>query len=441
MNRNVGLTDILFFVGIFLIPFDNIKFAPSAGWAAISPYFFLTAACLFLLSSPGKLAALISLIPTHVGLLASFIVVTSLISYAILPVYWPHLILTLFKLILGFAFLFCLFCMQKRNHRWIYRATKILFYGYLIALLFGILQFLYLKGFAPQIIPFDSIFSRYYQNKVQFSFTEPSFASVHVFGIISFFSLLAIREPSRKRNYLGYISPFFIAISVFSGSSLRVLMDCASVGTALFVSIPGRKKLLMLIIGSACIAAGLAYLPPQITERINRIITSEQILDPSAAIRKFRFDAAIDGVKSSSYTLLFGYGFGNSGAAMATGYTEAYKSVIAKYSEIEELETKPDGLTYSMHAKWIAEHGFIGYISIIILLFNRRYKFLWASTLIIYFQFDSYAFYTLWLYLYARIFALGSDQDLILMLSKRSNSRNRPLLPAHPISSNCSAFP
>ena len=33
-------TDIIFDIGLFFVPFENFFFAPSAGWAAISPIIF-----------------------------------------------------------------------------------------------------------------------------------------------------------------------------------------------------------------------------------------------------------------------------------------------------------------------------------------------------------------------------------------------------------------
>ena len=54
----------------------------------------------------------------------------------------------------------------------------------------------------------------------------------------------------------------------------------------------------------------------------------------------------------------------------------------------------------SMPVRLVSELGVVAALLIVVLLFDRRFVFLYAVTLYVYVQFDSYAFYTLWIHVF-----------------------------------------
>jgi hypothetical protein len=416
--KQSSLPKILIYIGIILIPFDNLKFAPSDGWAAISPYIFTMAAAIIFFTNRGIFQQILSKLNFKKLLIFQLIAMLSLVSYMIYGFYINLIILNVAKILLGLSFLICIYYMHLTSDKWTDKLVSSLAIGYTVAIIFGVLQLFSILGIFSVTPLFEILFSRNYPNRIQFSFTEPSFVSMHLIGVmlvVLIFSV-SIKNWGKKILFINFIC--IILISVLSGSSLRVLVDLALISTVFIVFMPFRKKIYILF-ATIFLSAFVLFINPskELQTRIDRVFDSNSLSDPSAAIRKFRVESAINGTNSNFFTTLFGFGFGNSAKAMEYGYDAAYTKLNSTYGEIESLKDNPDGLTYSMHAKLISENGFIGYLVILIILYNRKYKILFFITAVTYLQFDSFAFYTLWLYIYARIFNVGSDSSII------SNSR------------------
>lgn len=405
---------LTFYIGLALVPFDNLKFAPSEGWASISPYIFLLSALLFFASRPSVAIKILKRTSRANIFLLTALIVSSACSYLVLSASTSLIALNGVKLILGFSFFVSLTYvlsisnLGEKQAKIASRIITILATGYAISVLFGVMQFLAIQGLAPAI-PFDLVFSRHYPNKVQFSFTEPSFASLHVFGIIVPSLMIFGHTRSRARNILIASGLAILLISITSGSSLRAAIDTILFGGGLLLLLPFKRKLKIVTVLAIALTPLILFPPKLILDRVNRISQSNQEGDPSTIIRRFRAESAIFGMVDNPYSALFGYGFGNSGSAMNAGFNAAYEKISGHYTEIEELGITPDGLTYSLHIKLLSEHGVLGYILIMLAAFDRRRKVLFLAICIIYLQFDSYAFYAIWIYIAARLFNAALD--------------------------------
>lgn len=425
MTKRAHFADFLFFVGVFFIPFDNIKIAPSSGWAAISPYFFGLAACFYGFLRPHLIYRLVSYVKVKYYLFLLFVCIVSCICYLLFDVYWNLVGLNIFKLFLGLSFLICLFCIQSTFLNWMRVAIRLLAISYSISVLFGILQLGTILGLFPPFSFFEIIFARYYPTRVQFTFTEPSFVSMHVIGIILYILLTTLHSKEFFRKVLMIDASLLILISLLSGSSLRIFVDCFLLALVFLFILPWRNKIKIFASIAIFIIPLLLSPPAVLVSRLEKLSNVSGISDPSSEIRKFRVESALYGVQQNLFSLLFGYGFGNGAVAMTAGFNEAYPNLNGTYGEVEALRSKQDGLTYSMHARLISEHGLFGYILLFLLIYNKKYKILFFSLLIIYLQFDSMAFYTVWLYVYARVFSIASDITVINLLRGKRLTRNR----------------
>lgn len=408
---------LIFYTGVFLIPFDNLAVAPSMGWAAVAPYIFGLSAFLALLLFPAVFGRAVKLSGHVSAILLALLFIGSLTAYIAFGVDGRLVLMTALKVILGYSFLISIVVAKAVVPSWEMQAIRLLTFSYFFSLCIGLVQ---LSGVFLGINPlegvFDFVFARYYPDKVQFTFTEPSFASLHVFGVVVPFLLLGGLSGGSARLLRG-VGLTILFVSVLSGSSLRALFDTGLVASAFLLVLPARRKFYFILLMCAIGLGLIAFMPNRLAERLDNIGSAQQILDPSAAIRKFRVNAAVEGTFSSLPSALIGYGFGNSAKAMEIGFDEAYAQLPMSFDEIDQLKVQPDGLVYSMHGKLLAEHGVVFYLAILLILLSRKHIFFWMLMLIVYLQFDSYAFYAVWLYFYARIFALGKDVSVGSLLS------------------------
>lgn len=400
---------LVFYMGLAFLPFDNLSFAPSLGWAAISPYFFIAATFLMMVENKSVFNGVLKYAINKSGVYVVVLLLISLVAYLLSDVNWRLVGLSFLKVFLGTCFFICLVGIKRVDRIWERRALKILAFSYGLSLIVGLIQYtniLFSTSVGNSI--FQSIFARYYPEKIQYTFTEPSFASMHVFGVVLPF-LLCLNVHNFYSKFLKLFGVAVILLSIFSGSSLRILFDLGLVLLAFMLVLSNKQRVSYVAVISILGIALLNIFPPVLLDRIENIFSTQEISDPSAAIRKFRINAALSGTFNEPYAVVMGYGFGNSAAAINNGFSDSYDRISQSYAEIDNLREESDGLVYSMHGKLIAEHGIFLYGLILMLLWSRRHRFFWLLILISYLQFDSYAFYTVWIYFYARIFRVGED--------------------------------
>ena len=328
----------------------------------------------------------------------SALLLLTLLSYLI---YWippSQFLLNLTKLLLGASFYFSVKLISSINKEWIDKTINILFYSYSVSLIVGILEYLDFNYGLGLGSFFEVIFARFYAERVQFTFTEPSFSSVHVFGVLLLL-LLYRNQFDNLAKRLIFVGLSILALSLYTGASLRMFFDIGLVFLMLAIRYATfRLKYVLYVL--AIISAVVFLLPDSLSERLTSLFDPSVDIDSSAAIRKFRIESAAYGWLNNAYTVLFGYGFGNSSTAMSYGFPTASTHLVASYNEVNELmDYHNDGLVYSMHFKMLAEFGLIGYTLILFSTFNKSLWLPWVIMFIVYLQFDSYVLYSFWIYL------------------------------------------
>lgn len=397
--------DWIFKIGIFMLPFENLFFAPSSGWATITPIIFF----IYLLFNL-KLAikSICKYRYIFIFLIAGFII--SAINYSFVGVEIRNLINATISLALGITNLISIDIYFRQKNNKIDKCVKLLIITYTISLVIGWIQFLTIK-LDIEILKdlFINIEKRSYikYNRVQFTFTEPSFIGMHLFGI-----LLPIYMYTKKKTLLSLIGIFAISAIIFS-SGVRILIDMIVVITICYIIyfIKNRKNkkviistimLLIIILTNFTILYKTNY-------RIKSIINNGIYADGSLASRYFRINASVKGV-ANDCRLLTGYGLGNELLAIKSGYEQAMNEYKSSYTnEMEQLANPSytdDSVSYCLYTRITSEFGIIFLIATITYIYqlSRKSSDLYLKNYIwilfyIYSQFESYAFYTIWLYI------------------------------------------
>ena len=214
--------DIIFKIAIILLPFDNLFFAPSKGWATITPIIFF----IYLLFNIKYIIQLIKKAKksTIILIFISFftIILLSISAYFLYGIHISSTFDTAVSIFLGICSLlaFDIYFIQKKNK--IEDITKLLIQAYMVSIIIGWIQFITIKlNIIPLYKIFDFLSMRNYMNtgRVQFSFTEPSFIGMHIFGV-----LLPLYLITKEKNILKIIVFFIISNFIFN-SSVRFIFD------------------------------------------------------------------------------------------------------------------------------------------------------------------------------------------------------------------------
>lgn len=400
--------DIIFKIGIFMIPFENFFFAPSAGWATLSPLIF---AIYILLNAKKAIKSMIRYKEIFIFIL--FILLMSLINYIFTGVNLSNSINAFISLGLGCVTLISFDIYFVENGNETKKVVKLLLIAYSIALIVGWMQYLSIKF---NIVSLKNIFifleKRNYVSfgRVPFTFTEPSFIGMHMFGVLLPFYIVT-------KNKKIIILMFLICGSaLFFEASIRLIVDILIVISIYGIAyvIKNIKKIrvifitvLLLILMGITIRQAYQTMP-----RVKQILDMGLYADGSLASRIIRIDASINGFKEDMIHFAFGYGMGNAAIPIREGYDEA----MSEYREIkgnnipQEIEELPyietDSISYCLYTRMISEFGIIMTMIALCYLFylakkgkNLVFMVYLFVLLYLYIQFDSYAFYTIWLYI------------------------------------------
>lgn len=422
-KRQQKLGDLIFKAGVLLLPFENFFFAPSAGWATISPImFFIYVIC--------NLPQVILILRKHIS---KIIILLSLVSMLeIFNIFLVGLNPTSFTSSLVSLFLgltcFLSFIIYYHNHRSLQDIVKLLLIGYSIALVIGAIEWLTAQFNIDALANFfDTIFKRNYlaHGRVQFMFTEPSFIGMHVFGI-----LLPIYLVTRDKRLLYLIITFLIAAIAFS-SGIRVIIDIAVVLSIFAISSAFRKKQLRYILLIIAAIFGFIFVYNS-NPRLQSIVDSGVYADGSLASRYYRINASVNGYIEDFPQALFGYGIGNSIVPIQSGSAIAqstyHNSYLREVRELEDVNYNDESASYCLYTRIVSEFGIITLAFLLIYLCkitkqsNLPYKWEYFATVIyLYIQFESYAFYAIWLYL-AIILMSSPAQQKALKQSRSSHA-------------------
>ena len=394
----------IYTLGLFLLPFDNLFFAPSRGWAAVSPIFFF----LYIITCFRHIPA------AYESDRKTFFFFWMALAYSgLLFLHYgfelSNLVDTLATIVLGLCFYYAIlirYVIQKKD---LDSDIKIMFYGYSLAFLYGIIKYLSVKTGAG--IGFFEFFEKRFQERASFSFTEASFISMHVYGIL--FILYQFVTNARLKKKLLILICLFIALSILFRSSARFLIDTSYILVIiasyllLFKQIKKSQIYFKVFLAIFIIISGLLFfnLTSQ-HSRIKNIMERGVYGDTSLSFRYFRVNASLEGYRQNMLSALFGTGFGNAFIYFFDGYDRAFAEYgnPLKYEIIKLRFEKPHQL-FSMPIRLVSELGFISTVFIFLYLFrlsqgNLKIFFTFLIVIWLYIQFDSYCFYTLWLFLF-----------------------------------------
>lgn len=398
--------DIIFKIAIFLLPFENFFFAPSSGWATLTPIILFVYILL-------NLKEMITCIKKHKKILIFFIIgiLLSFIDYIFAGYNFKNTINSLIPLGLGFT-IFCSFDIYYSKNRTINKLIKPLCIAYSLSLIIGIIEFITIKGNIRFLYEFfDLIFKRNYLelDRIQFFFTEPSFIGMHLFGV-----LLPIYFISKNKRIMYLIIAFGISSIIFS-SGVRILLDICVVGVILLVYyLISRKKYKLLLLIPVVFIASILFLYNS-NYRVKQIIDNGIYADGSLATRYFRIQSTVYGYVEDPVQTIFGYGLGNSIVPLRAGYDKAIKTYKSTYLDevigLGDQNFSDDSVSYCLYTRFISEFGIIMFIIAIVYVlkitknseFKYKYPYL-LITLYLYIQFESYAFYSLWLFILVMLY-------------------------------------
>lgn len=400
-KTNHKIDEFIFYLGIFFIPFDNLFFAPSSGWATISPIILF---CYVLLNlrhvSISYKAILISLV----------IIILSLFNYAFYTPTIGGVFDCVSTLCLGITFYLSIdiFFIKKKNSAKMF--LRLIFIAYTIALVYGLISLLKIPIFESFRMHLEKRY--YYSGRLQFTFTEPSFISMHLYGVI-LPCIIIFKDNVRQIRNLKILLVCYIIVTCLSGASARFFLDTACVFVMFFIkwfiNIKNiKRKMIGMAIGVVVLVAVASIMLRQ--GRFQSILNLGIYADASLASRFFRINAIIKGLLQDPIHVLFGFGIGNTSYPFNMGYEEALLEYRNPYlDEIIALHGTTETSFFCGHIRIIADIGLVFYIFLILLLWKKTKgsRMLFYLVMYLYIQFDSYSFYTVWLILfYGRLYKM-----------------------------------
>lgn len=403
-------SELIFYIAVFCLPFENFFFAPSAGWAAISPVIL---ALYIILNYKHAIKGLVKL--RKILFFFIFAVVLGSITAFINNVGVIDFINSFVPLGLGAVSLlsFWTFYNKKKD---LSIVINLIVIAYAICLMIGFIEYLTLKfnniAMKEWLI---SIMKRDYlaegRGRVQFFFTEPSFIGMHLFGI-----LLPMYWLSRRKDLL-FVLALFLFAAIFFNSGVRVFIDIivvAAIYFAYLLIIHKKAKFIPLVL--LILGLGFTYAYNN-NVRIKKIVDTGIYSDGSLSARYFRMQSSVIGYSKAPVQTLFGFGMGNAIKPIHLGYDEARETYKSTYlREVDALDKDKtdfhdDSVAYSLYIRFISEYGLILTIVAIVYLIritkDSRLPQRWlyfAVILYIYVQFESLGFYALWIFILTMIF-------------------------------------
>ncbi|WP_445505418.1 O-antigen ligase family protein [Niallia sp. 03091] len=296
------------------------------------------------------------------------------------------------------------------------KALEMLLYGYTIPVFIGLLQVVYIYiaplGFIENI---TSIFVQRtdYINtgRVHFTFSEPSFTSIHT-NLIMIPALFILKKFRSVNRYIKIVVMLFFILSILT-LSVRYYMDLTFALLVYFIIFLQVKNIFKIFFIAPALI-GILFLVLNFTgsskdsyhvQRFMKVMENpEQIAsDPSFQIRNTYSDIGYNAFLDHQ---LIGVGIGN--------YVQYYKGNLAnvnpnykKYPELVDALNHSEVIAqYNMYTRLLSEMGMMGMLVILIMMIilismrNNRYK-LFISILLIWtlIQFDSFAFIPMYLIL------------------------------------------
>lgn len=324
---------------------------------------------------------------------------------------------TLVALLSGISCLISLdIAFRLKQLDWAY-AIRLVVIAYWVSFGIGVLEFLAVHGHAPAItwIARRILKRNYVPNHVQFLFAEPSYVGMHVFGV-----LMPLYWFTKRRQVAILTLSYAFGAAVM-GVGVRILIDTV-VALLLWLIVAENfhrlRDIIITIAGLGVIGIGGSVVMLR-NPRVESLLANGPVNgDFSALARLFRTLAPAEAWKADWAHFLFGFGIGNLKDAIARGYGAAVQALTAmggKPQSNEEIRllSNPPGdhyiFTMSAYVDAISEFGILMCLVGAVLLFMHitrngawnKMTVCWVVLLAyLYIQFEGYAFYALWLFIW-----------------------------------------
>ena len=424
-HENSGLirntSDVLLVVALVTLPIDGTRLGIAMPyWTPIAPVFFtLYVLCnlrLFLRSMRRYLGFFLFL---------PLLVAVSFFGWLTVGFHGMYVFQTMFALVSGLACLASLdIAFRLKRLDW-NKVVTLVVAVYWIAFVVGVLQWLDSRyGIGPVTFLFQCLMERnYVPRKTQFLFAEPSYVGMHIFGV-----LLPLFWITRRKS-LALLVFVFAFGSACMGVGVRILIDTV-IALLLWAVIEIRwnraRNIIAAFVGIGAIGVG-GTLTLLRNARVQSLLQHGLMQgDFSMLARIFRSLAPMLAGLHDPVHLVFGFGMGNIKNAMLQGYDDARNVIIAQGGDPSSngeigLIANTDNSTYyftmNAYVSFITEFGIIMLAAFLILLLahvTRNHA--WSKTTIcwlillcyLYIQFEGYAFYALWLYIWVTGFPRSS---------------------------------
>lgn len=398
----------LLYIALALIPFENLKIAPSTGWGAIAPVvFFLFFIINFDTYIKTKCISVFLMIVLWGTI--TFLYTTTLIALenGLVSVALARYVRVLGMICIGIAIYFC-FKHLIGHYEKLYLARTIVIIAYSVSFIFGIIELIGIKfevSIINEVVDFISLRSTYGEGRVQFSFTEPSFISVHLFGV-----LLPFYVITRDIKFLWLII-LFLVVGIAGHAGVRLLVDSGLVLVVFLFYYNNfvKKPVFFLLCLIACVLIIFLGSEEFVNQRLKDILVDGIYADDSLAARFFRLNAIVNGYLDTPLRALFGYGIGQEVIPLKIGFDQALSVYLSDYMyEINYLQDVDSKVLPNVGGcfwiRIISEFGLIILFLILTKLFfiyirlkSKLLKFTFLIVCIILVQFGSYAFYGMWI--------------------------------------------
>lgn len=407
-------SDVLLILALITLPADGTRLGITMPyWTPIAPAFLI----LYALCNPR-----LSLRPIrqYLGffLFLPLLVVVSLFGWLTIGFHGIYVFQTMCALLSGLACLVSLdVAFRLKRLDW-NKAVTIVVVVYWIAFAVGVLQWLDARlGITPVTRLFQHLMERnYVPRKPQFLFAEPSYIGMHIFGI-----LLPLFWLTRRKS-LAVLTLVFAFGSACMGVGVRILID-TMIALLLWAMVEIRwdraRNVIAALAGVGVIGVG-GTLTLLHNARVQSLLQHGLMQgDFSTLARIFRSLAPMLAGLHDPVHLIFGFGMGNIKDAMLQGYDAARAVITAQGGNPDgngeiRLIADTDNSTYyftmNAYVSFITEFGIVMLVAFLILILAHvTLNHAWSKTTIcwlillcyLYIQFEGYAFYALWLYIWA----------------------------------------
>lgn len=418
----VDWTDIVLYLALFTLPADGTRLGPlMTYWTPISPWLFLLYALLNCRRCP---ATFRRFMPFFV--FAAILLAVSVVNWLTVGFNPSGTFMTLSGIITALACLMTLDIAFHGKHVSWQTALTVVIIAYWIAFAVGVGQYLTDMNHwkLPKLWNYEGLLfpRQYFVVRPQFLFAEPSYIGMHLFGV-----LLPLYWLTRRRS-LAVLICTFAAGSILMKTGSRIMLDTLVAAVLCFIVMfdfrKNRAKTIAVCgTGLVAVVAGCIWVA---TRPRFRSVLSQGLLngDFSTNSRMFHIiDPLLAGLNNIPH-LLFGFGAGNltsvlrEGYAPAAAWTQAHGgSVNSEIESIGKLPDTPDpwlppttqAFTMSFFATFIAEFGVLLLAAFLLLalawiarhhMWNKQ-TVCWLILLAyLYAQFEAYAFYAFWLFIY-----------------------------------------